>query len=290
MTGIIQEQLGVLAFPLLPSEFHSRKVRIWIAGCGGTGSQVLSGLARLETCLKAVGHPGIDVMAWDSDRVSSANVGRQLFSRADIGHAKASILIHRVNLWHGLSWSAMPERLDADCLERLREYDLQQRRADILIGCVDSLAARNDLAKACGAISSLRYWLDCGNDADTGQVVLGTVNQSHAEKLENVIRLPTILDLVRSVEGEGSRIVDDDQPSCSLAESLERQSAFINQAIATVALDALWRMFRTGRIERSSWFVNMRMGLMASQSPTGPGKRVLEDSVADGEEHPLTGN
>ena len=64
------------------SGFHTHPVRINLIGVGGGGSLVLSGLVRLHLAMKSLGHPyGLDVEVWDPDRVSSANIGRQLFCR-----------------------------------------------------------------------------------------------------------------------------------------------------------------------------------------------------------------
>jgi PRTRC genetic system ThiF family protein len=92
----------------LPHELLERQVRVDLAGCGGNGSQMLTGLARLHHALTALGHPGFSVNAWDPDEVSEANVARQLFSPADVGLNKATILVHRLNAWFGLRWSAWP--------------------------------------------------------------------------------------------------------------------------------------------------------------------------------------
>ena len=226
----------------LPSYFHARPVRVLLAGCGGTGSHALSGLARLHTCLRAVDHPGLEVTAADPDRVSEANVGRQLFAASDLGHPKADVLVHRLNLWYDLAWQARPEPVTADFAP--------DRGADLLIGCVDSAAARHAL-DACARAARIPFWLDCGNDDRWGQVVLG--------QPVGTDRLPTVLEIFPDMRDAG-----DTGPSCSLAESLGRQGAFINQAIATLALDALWTMFRSGRIDRFAWFLNLADGRMTS--------------------------
>ena len=92
----------------LPSTFTRRKISVLLAGCGGTGSRVLSGLAQIDVALRALGHPGLTCAVFDADRVSEANIGRQLFSPADIGRYKAEVLCTRINMFFGLSWRAVP--------------------------------------------------------------------------------------------------------------------------------------------------------------------------------------
>ena len=70
-------------------------VNIVVAGAGGTGSQIVTGLARLDRALRALGHPaGLAVQVWDPDRVSEANVGRQLFFDSDVGQYNCDVLVH----------------------------------------------------------------------------------------------------------------------------------------------------------------------------------------------------
>jgi PRTRC genetic system ThiF family protein len=112
------------------------------------------------------GHPGgIDVTVMDGDSVSSTNCVRQPFCQADIGHPKAVVQIWWLNLFWALNWHAVPEHFgDHTSLDRV----------DIVIGCVDSRAARRAIhERVTGCRSSVCYWLDLGNHSSGGQLVLG---------------------------------------------------------------------------------------------------------------------
>src|SRR6266705_115733 len=91
-------------------------VTVKVLGCGGSGSQMLQALARINVSLLALGHPGLIVQAWDPDKVTEANLGRQLFSKADLEQYKAKILIERINRFYGFNWQAFPLRWDETCL------------------------------------------------------------------------------------------------------------------------------------------------------------------------------
>ena len=84
-------------------------VTVNVIGAGGTGSQVLTCLARLDTALRGLGHPGLFVTVYDSDTVTEANIGRQLFSPSDTGLNKAQCLVTRVNNFFGNGWRAVPD-------------------------------------------------------------------------------------------------------------------------------------------------------------------------------------
>jgi PRTRC genetic system ThiF family protein len=127
---------------------------------------------------------------------------------------------------------------------------------DVLIGCVDSRAARNTMTRTQTFWNCL-YWLDLGNNADSGQFVLGQPENSRNKSVAE--RLPTAAELF-------SELVDpkldrkDTLPSCSALESLERQEPFVNQTLAYQALAMLARLFRYGRLNYQGSFVNLRNG------------------------------
>ena len=70
-------------------------VTVNIIGAGGTGSQVLTCMARLDVTLRALGHPGLFVTLYDPDIVTEANIGRQFFGPMDLGLNKAQCLVTR---------------------------------------------------------------------------------------------------------------------------------------------------------------------------------------------------
>lgn len=239
----------------IPPEFRDLTLRIAVAGCGGNGCQILTGLARMHVALTSLGHPGLAVAAFDPDTVTPANIGRQLFSPSDLGANKAQVLIHRLNLYYGLNWTAVDKCYNAGS----RWGD---ENADILIGCVDSAAARHELAQ-----TRYKYWLDLGNTDKKGQVILGTKKQSQkiqeaipqkGPKKEPLQSLPNVLHLFPELTRKGYK--EDNRPSCSLAEALERQDLFINQWLATAALQLLWQFIRQGGLDIHGYYINLETG------------------------------
>ena len=94
----------------LPAALGNRAIKIVLVGCGGNGAQMLMGLASLDTALRAISSRSLDVTVVDDDIVSEANLGRQPFFRCDIGNSKARTLTERINLAHGLAWTAVHGR------------------------------------------------------------------------------------------------------------------------------------------------------------------------------------
>ena len=150
-------ELEALVEHLIHPRLLERRVAVHLVGVGGNGAQMAACLARLDIAMRALGHPyGLHVTAFDADRVSEANVGRQLYSAADIGRHKALVTIHRLNQFYGLDWDAHPMRYE--------EHVNGQRYwagTDLLISCVDSRSARGVLHRiAWRDTSRYRYWLD----------------------------------------------------------------------------------------------------------------------------------
>jgi PRTRC genetic system ThiF family protein len=238
----------------LHSELLRRRVRVLVVGCGGTGSAIVSGLPYLHQAMIASGHPGgVHVTVIDGDIISAVNCIRQPFARCEIGLHKAVVLVNRLNIFWGLDWEAAPTNL--------RPHD-RIERADVVIGCVDTRAARAAIREATGGNSEVAYWLDLGNNADSGQFILGEplnqVNRRRGTRLRSVAELyPAVLD---------PRLDDDGQPSCSAAEALDRQEPFINQTLAQHALALLGRLFRHGTISYHGGFVNLGTGTCAPLS------------------------
>lgn len=115
-------------------------VTVNLIGAGGTGSQVLTCLARLDVTLRALGHPGLFVTLYDPDIVTDANIGRQLFGCSDLGLNKAQCLITRVNNFFGNDWKAVPD-IFPTVLKDARRDDM----ANITVTCTDNIKSRLDL-------------------------------------------------------------------------------------------------------------------------------------------------
>jgi len=239
-------------------ELLKHKVRVLVVGCGGNGSAIAAGLPYLHQALLAYGHPeGVHVTLLDPDVISPTNCVRQPFSRSEIGLYKSVVLANRLNLFWGLDWQGIPERLDTK-----RRLD----GVDIVIGCVDTRKARSAIAKCAEDWSEVDYWLDLGNNPDSGQFVLG--EPLNRRNRRHSLRLRTVSELFPEViEGGLDR---DNLPSCSAAEALDRQEPFVNPALANYALALLARLFRYGTICYHGAFVSISAIAAVQAMPIDP--------------------
>lgn len=237
----------------IDAELLNHRVQVHLVGVGGNGAQMAACLARLDFAMKALGHPGgLHVKAFDADRVSEANVGRQLYGRADVGRFKSVVTIHRLNQFYGLNWDACPCRYEAYEPSGYRSDD-----CDVVVSCVDTRSARRALhARLFERYSNCHYWLDLGNQEATANCVLGQPPHTHGRKpAANAPRLPCVTELFPELLD--AAIPDDDKRSCSVRMSLASQGLFINDVVVRFASHLLYELFSKGTIAQHGVLINL---------------------------------
>ncbi|RUT71568.1 PRTRC system ThiF family protein [Flavobacterium cupreum] len=240
----------------------SNPIAVNLIGAGGTGSKVLTALMEMNHSLIELGHAGLSVRLWDDDIITNANLGRQRFAECETGLYKSVALINRVNRFSGTNWKAETVKFEKDKFGRLPE----NVRAIITITCVDNVQSRFGVAEILKEISNRRhhrdepkYWLDFGNSQHTGQVLLSTITeikQPSSEKYQTVASLPMVTDEFAEVLKESEQ--QDDTPSCSLAEALDKQDLFINSSLTQMGCSLLWGLFRNGMTRYRGFFHNLK--------------------------------
>jgi PRTRC genetic system ThiF family protein len=156
----------------IPSERNDKghPFTIGLIGAGGTGSQLLTHLARIHKTLLGLGKQGLHVTLYDNDIVTEHNMGRQLFSPSDIGTQKSFTLIERINRFFGTRWEASFQEVTKKN---------PPRDAKMIISCVDNVRSRKAIkyyvdrrVQAERLWYTNEFWIDTGNDRETGQIVL----------------------------------------------------------------------------------------------------------------------
>ncbi len=195
--------------------------------------------------------------------ITEANLGRQFFAESELGLHKSVALINRTNRFFGTNWKAETQKLEKDDLGKLKS----NMKSEIYISCVDSVKSRFDIPEILNELkidkgyyrNQCKYWMDFGNSQFTGQVLLstiGNIKQPNSEKYETVENLPFITEEF----GELLKIseLEDNTPSCSLAEELEKQDLFINSVLAQMGSSLVWNLFRNGLTEYRGFFFNLK--------------------------------
>lgn len=246
----------------IPASWINRRIDVRLLGCGGTGSEMIDELFRIHSLLLALGGEGLKVTAYDGDTVSEANIGRQRFWPCDIGLPKAEVLITRINSFGGVEWQYSNDRFDPETMLFPENHD---QTFDLLITCVDRAKLRAKIGEKAACLADYDadvLWLDCGNDANSGNVILG-----HLSSEEQGTAIPNVYDLYPVL----SELDDSAEPSCSTQEALARQDYGINRSVAREAANLLWQLLRHGKIQHHGSFVNISDG---SVSPLRIDKKI----------------
>lgn len=201
------------------------KLEISVVGAGGNGSFFLSHLARIIKGYSL----DIRVTVFDGDKIENdRNLLRSpIFCGADLKRNKSDVICDRLNLLYGLDcFRSIPNFINTknDETRGLLEFS-------VLVTCVDNMNLRKSIALQFQEYFShpeyssepeseyVKYWLDCGNGRDFGQVFLGW----------NIENIPSSqwADFFKAKDDDGSR-------SCSIAP-FEEQGPMINDLVAAGA-------------------------------------------------------
>ncbi|REC61801.1 PRTRC system ThiF family protein [Chryseobacterium pennae] len=238
-------------------------IRVNVIGAGGTGSKFMTCLMEINHSLIELGHPGLQVHLWDDDIISSANIGRQRFAESERGLNKSVAIINRLNRWSGTNWKAETQKFQRDIDGNIPE----NAGASIYVSCTDTVASRFEIAEIIKQLNKqysyrrdrAKYWLDLGNTKYSGQAILstvGTIKQPDSKKFKTFGTLPSIIDEYGTLMTEAEP--EDDTPSCSMAESLQKQDLFINASLAQMGASLLWNLFLFGMTENRGFFHNLK--------------------------------
>lgn len=239
-----------------PSGFVVRPgpITVCLVGCGGTGSHLAQALARIAAHLRAR-RDELRLVFVDGDTVEEKNVGRQLFTYADLGKNKAQALAARFSSLFGLAIDAVPAMATVDVLAGLggirKKFGGKNESLGLLVGAVDTAVARKSLHGALRAQSCWNLWLDCGNHDYSGQVAVG--NETDPTKLAEPIkfglctRLPAPSIVYPNLLEATPRTLRE---NCAAAMEDNLQGLMVNTQVAAIAATYLDRLIVHRRIEQ----------------------------------------
>ena len=238
----------ILRVPLIP-------IKVVLAGAGGTGSQVLIHLARINISLLRMDHKGLIVTVFDPDKVTYNNVGRQQYYTADIGRNKADLLVERINRSFGLRWQSKPVKFPRDI-----------SKPNIVISCIDDSKGRIKIDKKFKGDYQhsfneseycTHYWMDFGNSRDSGQFVLGSqaIKQPESKQDKYISKLDTVIDIFPDIQEYDTKKLQG--TGCStFVDSLREQDLFINTIVAAHGCKFLWKFLTNSYTDYQGMFYN----------------------------------
>ncbi len=254
---------------------HHPRVNLWLVGGGGSGSHAAHSISRLASVLQEMDRT-VRVFIVDPDYVEEGNVPRSNFCRGEIGQPKAQALALRYSLAWGVNITAVRKKFHPSMLWQVASKDC----LTVIVGAVDNAAARRSINRALLAARAVEgrnhdtWWLDCGNDRDTGQVLLGSA--CTREDLRGSFALQTICSALPSPAMLFPDLLRTAPPpvekrrrmSCVEMMLLNEQSLMINQRIANEAGEMLARLLLYRNLQRFATFVDADLGLQRSEFVT----------------------
>lgn len=240
------------------------KINLVLVGCGGTGSFVARGVATVARLLIDKYQKDAAVHFIDPDTVEEKNCYRQNFCPAEIGRNKAEALAFRYSLAWGLEIAAYPDRFEA----KLIWPHHSPSSLTVTIGCVDNPEARKEIRAAVKMWSGTEraWWLDCGNDQASGQVLLGCGSKRpERDPFElpgfcSWLPLPTGRHPELLEASDEPELADTSHLSCADLAMLDSQGLAINQVVAAQATDYLVRMLLTRDLQKCATYLNLAAG------------------------------
>jgi len=226
-----------------------------VIGCGGTGSYVIPGIARLLYSMKQQNKKIPTLTLIDADQVENKNLIRQNFSPGDVGRNKAEALATRYANAFGLEIAYQTTYLEKE--GDIRNLFSSSDGGTLLIGCVDNIRTRFSIREAIRTYTNSYknvYWIDTGNEEETGQVVLSARiprwNRSGLSFVDDKrFPLPDIFDLYPELLERSKTAKFTSELSCAeLAES-SPQFGFVNNNAANFALNFAFDLLSQNEIK-----------------------------------------
>lgn len=202
--------------------------KIFVIGCGGNGSHLVSDLARLVASLSAT----IEIVLVDGDVVEQKNLVRQHFTEGDLGKNKAEVLATRYGNAYGTPVGFVSEYLTDDNEDRVFGG---VGRGQLFITCTDNLQSRKIVSKQEGNV-----WVDLGNEEFGGQVTFSSLTGGSygAKRIKNGESFPTphVFELFPEYEKKVKKETSIEERSCAdIAAESPSQAGFVNVICASVA-------------------------------------------------------
>ena len=252
---------------------HPDRITILLVGTGGTGGYAAHILAQLAHWGQAHGQD-IRLYFIDPDRVETKNLVRQNFCAAEVGQAKAMTLAWRYSAAFGINIIPVVDRFSARMLEQYKPSYSPQGRLTLVIGAVDNVQARRDIATAVTAAlpqtgsRDRLWWIDAGNERLHGQVLAGNSLELQPQLSPlgfcSGVPLPHIQE-PGLLQARPRPAVD---LSCAELTLLGEQSAVINRAMANWIGVYLYRLLQSRDLDLMATYVNLRTGSVRSATIT----------------------
>ncbi len=260
-----------------------------LVGCGGNGSWLAPTVVRAARLLIEKFNKTVRVVFIDPDTVEPKNCYRQNFAEFEVGRNKAEALALRYGLAWGVEVLALSKPFDCELDGFLSEERQTYYGVSVVVGCVDNAKARTEIHRYLtekAGYSAARWWLDCGNDKHSGQVLLGGFNHKGDQTLfpipDYCVRLPLPSEQHPELLSPG---VAEPEPeaalSCADLALRGAQGLAVNQMVAAIAGDYLLQMLVYGSLNHFQTYCDQASGTLRSTPITARSLRKYFEADAE---------
>ena len=218
--------------------------KIIVIGCGGTGSFYIRDMARLVSSLKY--KP--EILLVDGDVVESKNLIRQNFVSVDIGKNKADVQAGRYG-GLGVKMAFRGEYLASK--DQLKEMGGTFENV-LLVSCVDNIKTRLLIREALAEVTPAQmFWIDCGNEEESGQVILSVKSGTWvADTIKaGLYPTPDVFDLYPELIERAQKDKLPTEMNCAEMAVASPQFGFVNGTAAMLAINFTHRLLTQGQIK-----------------------------------------
>jgi len=253
-------------------EVHT--LTIALVGCGGTGSFAALHLARLAWVLEQK-RQRVNLVFIDPDTVEEKNIGRQNFVAGEIGRNKAEALAWRYSAAFGLAIQPIAKPFTAELGRGSLAPDHWRKNLTLLIGAVDTPAARRELA-GMDYTSGRVWWLDAGNGRNHGQVLIGNAEAVKVEPgvFASAAPLPSVQEPELLADEAPAPALAG--PSCADLLVLEAQSLMVNTMMAAWVGVYATRLLLSRDLDIQATYLDLQSGAARSVGVIGQTARVKQ--------------
>ena len=222
---------------------------IYLVGCGGTGGFIAPLLDKLVYRMNR--QKNVSLTYIDHDRVEEKNLLRQRFEKQDISNYKSIVLALKAISKVTVSIEEFKDFAD--------KVDIVSRNTIlIVIGAVDTAEGRRQIAhyvERRGKYNNRVFWIDCGNTAKTGQVILGNSSEIRADAIGySSVPWPSIQ--------EPDLLIDDDSETTEVAQGcaeMEDQQHFILNSLTATYCVAMLEELLENRLQKRAVYFNRQV-------------------------------
>lgn len=231
--------MAIKKLPKVETLYSSPIQTVLVIGAGGTGGHLVPNLSRFIAVVNSERSTRVRLILADGDVVEEKNLRRQNFVKQDLNQNKAEVLAKRYSRAFGVEIVAVAK--DIETCNQIYNLTTGQH-GFIIVGCVDNIASRKVIADAMLNVYRERFWIDCGNEEKSGQVIMGHYTDSYSPYAISYdsFSTPNVFEMYPSMLDEDTSF--NSELSCAERAQSAPQNMQTNVTAANIAMNYIQKI------------------------------------------------